>query len=113
MSMTHSEIELESLVDRRILHKSKNTEQIMKFMQDDINELKTNSKLQGKDMDYMKKGIDEIKIFMAKSDERYATKIEHKQNREDIEKINKIFFWLGTLIIGAIILAVLNQLLWK
>ena len=65
-----------------------------------------------KDQEYMKEKIDNIesllKEFIATAPEKFATKTEHQQNKEAIEKINKIFFWLGTLIIGAIVVAILQ-----
>jgi len=68
--------------------------------------------------EYMKEKIDNIesllKDFIKSADTKFATKEEHRQNKEDIEKINKIFFWLWTLVIGAIILAILNLVvIWK
>ena len=46
----------------------------------------------------MKEKIDNIesllKDFIKSADTKFATKEEHRQNKEDIEKINKIFFWL-------------------
>ena len=69
-----------------------------------------------KDQEYMKEKIDNIesllKEFISTAPEKFATRAEHNQNKEAIEKINKIFFWLGTLIIGAIVIAILQLVLW-
>lgn len=104
----------EEVIEATVRHKTNNflTEFRMEF-----NEHKTEIALMKKDQEYTIEKVTNIekmlKWFIESANKKYSTKDEHKQNREDIEKINKIFFWLGTLIIGAIILAVLNLLLWK
>lgn len=106
--------ESDEIIEATVRHKTANflTEFRMEF-----NEHKTELALMKKDQEYTKEKVVNIekmmKDFISSADVKYATKQEHKQNKEDIEKINKIFFWLGTLIVWTIVLAVINLVLWK
>ena len=63
---------------------------------------RTDIELLKQEQSYMNKKIDNIedllKEFIKSADAKFATKSEHRINKEAIDKINKVFFWFGTVV---------------
>ena len=63
---------------------------------------RTDIELLKQEQSYMNKKIDNIedllKEFIKSANDKFATKVEHRINKEAIDKINKVFFWFGTVV---------------
>jgi predicted nucleic acid-binding Zn-ribbon protein len=74
-----------------------------------------------RDVDSLKITVSEVMASTKSSHKRiddvedefsaYATKIEHDSHNKRIEKLEKLVYWVGTTIIGAVILAALGVIL--
>ena len=73
---------------------------------------RTDIELLKQEQSYMNKKIDNIedllKEFIKSANDKFATKSEHRINKEAIDKINKVFFWFGTVVWWSILVAILN-----
>lgn len=72
---------------------------------------KTMTKEFGKLEETVEKGFDEIKWMFGNLDTKYATKAEHKENKDKLDMYWKIFIFIGSIIWLAIVSAIL-KLIW-
>jgi len=108
------DLALQARIDERVIHKNRNLQQTMEILHKELEWFDKKHAIMSKDIEYLKKDIGDIKTlmtnFISRADSTYATKDEHKDNRERIEKINKIFLWL-VMLVWSIIIGALFKLI--
>lgn len=87
-----SKNDLQVLIDERFNHKLRNDKTILHFsgMEQVINDMKTEQALIKKDLAYTKKGIDDIKDAISWLSDKFATKEQHENNSNRIDKIEGV-----------------------
>lgn len=104
--------EQKELIEMTTRHKANN---FLNEFRMEFQEHKTDVALMKQTIEFMQKDIGEIKQmtkdFISSADSKYATQEQHLQNKIAIDKINKIFLWIGGIVGATIVGAILKLIL--
>lgn len=104
--------EQKELIGSEARHKTNNHLAALGF---DIGEFTKEQALAWQTIKFMQKDIDDIKTllteFIKSAPDKFASKEDHQENKDNIEKINKVFFWLWGIIGSTIVIALLNLII--